>query len=408
MKRFFSNLQYFLLAGTIVLSSCDDGDDTTPDDSSDDKYVIMTATVKWDAGYFTSYSDFPTGTVEKITDQSLQIGTAFGYRSFGKWIFISSNSAGDAGVQKYSVNTDGSMKNEGFIPTGGYLQYVVVDETHGYYLDANRSTINLQTFNPTTMVRTGEVDLSSLVKAEVDGIAVEYQVIGQHTLAFKEGKLYAGITYGTITGAGFGDDLVDYIEFAVIDIATNTLDKTIKYEGMRSIGWGSSGNKMWTLGDDGALYFCSTGLRTGMATSAVIRIKAGETEFDQNWKLKATDYNGPSSISTILVKDGILYTELSSVEQKDDFSTLQDIVFEYYAIDLNTKAATKITGMPQHHYAWANEQAITEIDGEIYFWVRNLEQNIDGYYKLNSDGTSATQVFNVAHDGFMWGFVKLD
>jgi len=90
----------------------------------------------------------------------------------------------------------------------------------------------------------------------------------------------------------------------------------------------------------------------------------------------------------------------------DDFSNLQDIVYDYYAIDLNTKEETKISGMPQHHYAWANEQAITEIDGKLYFWVRNLADNIDGYYELN--GTSATQVFNVAHDGFMWGFVKLD
>jgi hypothetical protein len=284
----------------------------------------------------------------------------------------------------------------------------VVDETHGYYLDANRSTVKIQTFNPTTMVRTGEVDLTSLAKEEVDGIPVEYQVIGQHTLAAKEGKLYAGITYGTITGGGYGDDVVDYIEFAVIDMATNELEKTIKYEGLKSIGWGSSGNKMWTLGDDGALYFCSTGLRTGMATSSVIRIKAGETEFDQDWIVKAVDYNGPSSIATLLVRNGKLYTELSSVELKDDFSNLQDIIFDYYAIDINTREATKLTGMPQHHYAWANEQAITEVNGELFFWVRNLEQNIDGYYKLDGSGTNATQAFNVAHDGFMWGFVKLD
>jgi hypothetical protein len=407
MNKILSKIHYFLFAGAVLLSACSD-DDATPDESLDDKYVIMTATEKWDAGYFTSYDEFPTGSVEKITTQSLQIGTAFGYRSFGKWIFITSNAAGDAGLQKYTVNTDGSFKSEGFIPTGGSPQYLIVDETHGYYLDANRSTINIQTFNPETMVRTGEVDLSSLAKTVVDGKTVEYQVIGQHVLAAKEGKLYAGITYGTITGGGFGDDVVDYIEFAVIDMATNTLNKTIKYEGLKSIGWGSSGNKMWTLGDDGALYFCSTGLRTGMATSSVIRIKAGETEFDKNWIIKAVDYNGPSSISTILVKNGKLYTELSSVDMKDDFSNLQDIVYDYYVIDINTKAATKISGMPQHHYAWANDQAITEIDGKIYFWVRNLDQDIDGYYELGTDGTSATQVFNVAHDGFMWGFVKLD
>ena len=61
--------------------------------------------------------------------------------------------------------------------------------------------------------------------------------------------------------------------------------------------------------------------------------------------------------------------------------------------------------MPQHHYAYCNEQAITEIDGKIYFWVRNKEQKVDGYYVL--EGTTAKQVFNVNHDGFTWGFAKL-
>jgi len=404
MKSVFYKWTLFtLLIATLSLSACSDDDET----SSGGEYVIMTATEKWDAGYLTSYTDFPSGTTQKITNESLQIGVAFGYRSFGKWVFVSSNAAGEPGVQKYSVNSDGTFKSEGFLPTGPYLQYLVVDETHGYYLDTKRSTINIQTFNPSTMQRTGEVDLSSLAKTEVDGVAVEYQVIGQHTLANKEGKLYAGITYGTITGAGFGDDVVNYVEFAVIDMATNTLEKTIKYDGLRSIGWGSSGNKMWTLGDDGALYFCSTGLRVGMASSAIIRIKAGETEFDKDWIVKAVDYTGPSSIATAHVRNGKLYLELSSVPMKDDFSNLQDFVYDYYAIDLGTMAATKITGMPQHHYCWANEQAITEIDDDLYFWVRNIDQKIDGYYKLNSDGTSATQVFNVAHDGFMWGFVKL-
>lgn len=405
MKRIAGKLFHFILAASVFLVSCSD-DDPAPVNNGEEKYVIMTATEKWDAGYLTSYDGFPEGDVEKITNQSLQVNVAFGFRSFGKWIFMSSNAAGEPGIQKYSVNEDGSFKNEGFIPTGA-VQYLVVDETHGYYLDGNRSTINIQTFNPSTMERTGEVDLSSLAVTEIDGKEVEYQVIGQHTLAAKEGKLYAGITYGTLTGGGFGDDVVDYVHFAVIDMATNTLEKTIRYDGLKSIGWGSSGNKMWTLGDDGALYFYCPGLLVGMANSAIIRIKAGETEFDDEWIVKATDYNGPSSIATALVKNGKLYVELASEDVKDDFSNLESIIFDYYVIDLGTKQATKVTGMPQHHYVWANEQAITEIDGNVYFWVKNPAENIDGYYRLNADGKSATQVFNVDHEGFMWGFIKL-
>jgi hypothetical protein len=400
MKKLINKIGYLFLATVLCLSACSDDDDPSSE-SGDTKFVIMSATEKWDAGYITAYDDFPSGTVEKLNTNSLQVNNAFGFRSYKKWFFNRSNAGGDEGLQKYSINDDGSIKDEGFIASAS--QYLVVDETHGYYLDENRGTLKIQTFNPTAMHRTGEIDLTTLKK---DG--VEYQVVGKHTLAAKDGKLYAGITYGTIAAQGYEGNVFDYVEFAVIDMASNTLDKTIKYDGLRSIGWGSSGNKMWSIGDDGALYLYSTGLSVGFSTSSVIRINKGETDFDKSFIIKAVDYTGPSSIATGLVENGKLYIELSSVAMVDDFSNLQDIIMDYYSIDLTSKMATKITGMPQHHYAYANDQAITEIDGKVYFWVRNLDQKIDGYYELNSDGTSATQVFNVGHDGFMWGFVKLE
>jgi hypothetical protein len=139
----------------------------------------------------------------------------------------------------------------------------------------------------------------------------------------------------------------------------------------------------------------------------VIRIKKDETDFDKTWRLDAHEIQPGSSIATGLVKNGKIYIELPSEPLEAGFGNLQNFIYDYYAVDLSTKVATKITGMPKHHYAYANEQAITEIDGKIYFWVRNADENIDGYYSLNSNGTSATQAFNIDHDGFMWGFAKL-
>jgi hypothetical protein len=401
MFKLLSKISFVCFAAALVFSSCSDDDDAS-DSNADAKYVILSAAEKWETGYFTSFSSFPSGTVNDISAQSLQVNSSFGFRTYKKWIFSRTNAAGDAGLQKYSVNEDGSLKDEGFIV--GSSQFLVVDATTGFYLDETRSTMKIQTFNPTTMQRTGDIDLTSLRDE-----SFEYQVVGKHTLAAKGGKLYAGINYGTISGQGFGDDQVDYIEFAVIDIASRTLDKTIKYEdgGLNSIGWGSSGNKMWTIGDDGALYLYSTGLTNGFVKSSVIRIKKDETDFDKTWRLDAHEIQPGSSIATGLVKNGKIYIELPSEPLEAGFGNLQNFIYDYYAVDLSTKVATKITGMPKHHYAYANEQAITEIDGKIYFWVRNADENIDGYYSLNSNGTSATQAFNIDHDGFMWGFAKL-
>lgn len=388
------------LAFTAFLGcSSDDTTDPTPTPETKDKFVLMTSTERFGSGYFTALDSLPKGTIQATNSKSLQVKEAFGFRTFGKWFFNRSNATGDAGLQKYSLNTDGSLKNEGFI--AGSTQYLVVSETTGYYLDETRGLLKLQKFNPTTMLRTGEIDLSAVQKQ-----GVEYQVVGKHTIAAKEGKLFVGISYGTKAAAGYGDDVFNAIEFAVVDIATDKYEKTIKYDGLKGVGWGSSGNKMWSIGDDGALYLYSTGLgNSGFTNPSIIRVKKGETDFDKSWVFSTKDLQTGNSLATALIKGGKLYFEMASTPLKADYSNLTSTIFHYYVYDMTSKQVTKIEGMPLHDYAYANDQAIIEIDGKVYLWVKNSAEKIDGYYVV--DGTKATQVFNVAQDGAIQGFAKL-
>ncbi|MBT1711460.1 hypothetical protein KK062_24670 [Fulvivirgaceae bacterium PWU5] len=397
MTKSFLRLSAGFLAAVLLFTACSD------DDASDGggQYVLLTAIEKFDAGYITSFKDLPSGTVSSVSSQSKSVSASFGFRAYKNWLFTRTSSTGAAGLQRYSIATDGSIQEDGFIANAA--QFLIIDDTHGYYQDEIRGTMKLQLFNPTTMQRTGELDFADLRNQEI----AEYQAIGKHILAAKEGKLYASITYGTTQGQGYGDDQIDHIELAVINIADNNLDKVITYDGVNSIGWGSSANKMWTLGDDGSLYIYSPGLAGDFSKSAVIRIKQGATEVDKDWIVHVTDYDVNSSIAIGLVRNGKLYIELPSTSLQNDFSNFEALVFDYYAIDIATGEATKITGMPQHHYVWANEQAITEIDGRIYFWVHNHDEGVEGYYTLDDNGASATQAFNIDHDGFTWGFVKL-
>nr|WP_295928880.1 DUF4374 domain-containing protein [uncultured Dyadobacter sp.] len=398
-KSLIKSLLFCLALTAFAGCSSDDNDEPTPTPETKGKFVLMTSIERFGAGYFTALDGLPSGTIQNTNPKSLQIKEAFGFRSFGKWFFNRSSAAGDAGLQKYTLNSDGSLKDEGFI--AGASQYLVVNETTGYYLDETRSLLKLQKFNPTTMLRTGEVDLSAIQKQ-----GVEYQAVGKHTIAAKEGKLFVGISYGTKAAAGYGDDVFNSIEFAVVDIATDKYEKTIKYDGLKGVGWGSSGNKMWSIGDDGALYLYSTGLgNTGFSNSSIIRVKKGETDFDASWVFSTKTLQAGNSLATALIKGGKLYFEMASTPLKADYSNLTSTIFDYYVYDMTSKQVTKIEGLPMHDYAYANDQAITEIDGKIYLWVKNAAQKIDGYYLL--DGTKATQAFNVALDGAIQGFVKL-
>ena len=411
MNNRFLKFSFFCLSILALASCSSDSDDQTPVTPSEkDKFVLMTTTSRFDAGFFTSFDGLPSGSVKNTNTKSLQVANAFGFRTFGKWLFNRSNAAGDEGLQKYTLNADGSLKDEGFI--AGSSQYLVVSETLGYYLDVTRGTLKLQKFNPTTMLRTGEIDLSVVSKT-----GVEYQVVGMHTIAAKEGKLFVGITYGTTAASGYGDDVFNSIEFAVVDLATEKYEKTIKYDGLKGIGWGSSGNKMWSIGDDGALYLYSTGLgNTQFANPSIIRIKKGETDFDKTWIFSTKNLRVGNSIVTALIKGGKLYFECASVPLKTDYSNLTASIFEYYTYDMASAQITKLEGLPLHDYAYANDQAITEIDGKVYLWVRNgtvtttgsttvTTVNEDGYYVV--DGNKATSVFKVDHDGSVQGFAKI-
>ncbi|MES1249100.1 MAG: hypothetical protein ABUL46_00375, partial [Chitinophaga rupis] len=271
---------FYFIAAVFALASCSK-DKSSTSSNSDDSYNYILLTNEADLGtpgYMAAYNKLPGGDLSNVFSKTLQMTEVFGFTQYKKWIFNRTSIAGQAGIQKFTVSADGKINDAGFIADG--QMFHVVSDTEGYYLDEKRGTMLLQRFNPTTMQRTGQIDLSSLSLS-----GVEYQVVGKHIIASKEGKLFVGVTYGTTAAQGYGDDVVNYVKIAVIDIATNTYEKSIQYDGLKGLGWGSSANKFWTLGDDGALYFYSTGFNSGMTNSAVIRIRKGETDFDKNWIL---------------------------------------------------------------------------------------------------------------------------
>lgn len=400
----FLKLATAILFTTTIISSCSKDDDTpTTGDDKKASYILLTneTTDVGTPGYMTAYTTLPSGNISNVSTNTLQVKEAFGFTQYGNWIFTRTTTAGVAGIQKMEVGTDGKITGTGFITDG--QMFHIVNNTVGYYQDPVRGTMLLQIFNPTTMQRTGQIDLSAL---KMDGVT--YQAVGQHIIASKEGKLYVGVTYGTIDAGGYGDDVVDYVKMAVIDIATNTLEKTITYDGLKGLGWGSSANKFWTLGDDGALYFYYTGFNEGMTNSSIIRIKKGESDFDKTWILKADDLQAHSSIAISLVKNGKIYIQLPTEPLTADYANLFNPIWYYYAVDINTLQATKITGMPTTRYVHSNEQGIVQIDNKIYLWMANGTTKEYGYYLLNESNNTATPAFNVTDGGLISGFFKLD
>jgi hypothetical protein len=403
-----------IAAAMLSASSCSDNDEPNEEQQAKTTYALLTGDMTQApyVGYLTAYAEMPSGNVDNIKTSSIAAYTN-GMRHYGKWIFKRMNLGGMTGadgIQRYSVDeTTGSLKEDGQITSGGGCNFYVYDAATGFYIDQDRGLLKIQTFNPATMQRTGEIDLSDKLGATT----FEYRDIGTSLMAGKEGKLFVDIACGTNAGKGTpfnGDPALGYIDLAVIDIASGNYEKTIRYEGISYLGYPANENQMWATGDDGALYFCAHGISLaimGASGSAIIRIKKGTTDFDRNWIIRADDYTPGTCIATVCVKDGKLYTQIGS-EAMSILTMNTATVFDYFAFEIEnlSKAPVKIGGIPQSTFVFQSWQGIVVIDGKVYFRVENPAESKNGYYVLSGNNT-AVEAFNVTNGGVVWGFAQL-
>jgi hypothetical protein len=398
-----------------VLNACSDKDEPNKEPVAKATYALLTGDMTQAPymGYLSTHAAIPSGNVDNIKSGSLSIRTN-GMRYSGKWIFKREIYAGQSssdGIRRYSIDeASGNLQESGFINSGGDCNFFVYDDAAGFYVDLNRGLLTIQKFNPSTMERTGEIDLTGKIASE----GFEYYAVGRSLITGKDGKLFVDITRGTATGKGafMYDPPTGYVELAVIDIASGAYEKTIRYDGIKYLGYPANENQMWSTGDDGALYLCSHGI-TGplpsitVSGSAIVRIKKGETDFDRNWIIRADDYQQSSCFAVVCVKDGRLYTQISTQEWSV-MGTATDVIYDYYAFETAnpSKAPVKIQGMPQSTFVFQSGQGIIAMDGKVYFRVVNPAAGKNGYYALG-DNHTASEAFNVTNGGVVWGFVKL-
>jgi len=411
-------LKWGIFAGVafILSLSCSKDKDSLPDDKekATGKYVVLTAeSGSGAAGYYATYDQLPDGNVDNIGGYSLQARAFGGFRHYGNWIFNRATLAGETGVVRYDVGTSGKLEQTGFIKCGTSAQSLVVNETTGFYFDADRGKTKIQKFNPTTMQRTGEIDVTPLVET---GSNISSNVsVGYQTIAEKEGKLYVSITYSRASGNGHNDNTSNFT-LAVIDIATEQLEKTIVHDFVKNQGHSVSEYPAWTQGKDGTLYFVTTGWDYDEQNvmvpqpSGIFRIKAGETDFDRDWFLSGPDFGLTDGHLLWSVKElnDKLYVDVSQeVVDLPSFSNLSNPMYAVYAVDPNDLSSiTKVTSLPNTIFGHSTGN-LEVVDNNLFIRVVNTESQINGYYKLNADGISASPAFNVTRGGQVKGFVRL-
>ncbi len=416
MKSLLLKTGLFAITATMFFTGCskdDNGGDNTPEPEKD-KYVLITMSENTltKPGFATVFDELPGGDISNNGTNSTQGLGLGGWRPYNNWLLkMFSTEANALGIERLKVSADGKISPDAFIAadnnTNGSGNFVIDTETSGYYWDGN-APLKIQTFNPSNMERTGEIDLASAVNERgEDEAEILYRSIGQKFLAVKGGKLYANITYAKTNGTqkGFWDDFYSDVYIAVIDIATKTYEKTIKIEDTGSIAYVND-NNMYDFDTNGDLYIVTQGRSATGGKSKMVRIKAAETDIDASWELNMDEIMPGGKFVSVFAKDGKIITVIPNTTLTGGPSgniNFED-VWDFYTIDVQTKERTKITGIPSVTNPGAAFCAI-EIDNKILLRVNTKDGNLNGYFELN--GIQATPLFNVTSGGSVSGLHKV-
>ena len=306
-----------------------------------------------------------------FSDGSSVYSAGFGApATLGKYVF---NSLGEA-----------ELEQEIIVPgSNSFSSVEIVSQTEGY-ATVGGGLSRAVVFNPTEMRITGEIDLSSA------GSGLFYSDI-----IVRDNHLF-------ITLNDFGS--AAEIKVAVIDLQTNTLEKIIT-DTRTSTPFGTLTTSIMTQTSNGDIYIQGSGLFTDKP-SGVVRIKAGETEFDQDYFFDLAAATGGSCFGLYQFADGVAFTAVS--ENDDNWFGFDgdNPSFRYRKIDLTAKADQgDLEASLPNTFAASRTMFFTQISSdEVLFPIAGSDADAIYSYSISS-GTVSLKMTSTS--GFVSGLVPV-
>jgi hypothetical protein len=270
-----------VLSLAIALQACSKKDPAPDLSAGLDKLIIGTniTTANPVTGYVGTLKDLSVGS---FTNSKSRQTTEYPYLTVYKNdVFVLPQRYGDV-VRKYTRQEDGTLSEAGSFTTPAAswpIGAVIENDTKGYVSLSKAGKILI--FNPATMAITGTIDLTSYALGG-DGSP------DPNIMALRNGKLYVACsqTSNYFTSA--------YpVQVLIIDVANgNTI---ISATDSRSF-WAGSINEQHSIffDESGDMYvYCvaSYGFGGPEQKSGFLRIKSGQTSFDQSYFFNTADYN---------------------------------------------------------------------------------------------------------------------
>ena len=244
------------------------------------------------------------------------------------------------------------------------VEIIFANETKAYAVTTG-SRGQLIVINPSTMTIEKEISLSTYAEGDNDPDGGNGIV--------RDGKLFLPLNQAK----SMQEILATPAQIAIIDVATDRVEKVIKDNRATSIGM--VGHTCPVTDEEGNLYFY-TGPRSAMMAQfmpgkgykdGLLRIKKGETEFDKDFyiSLQTTAGGEVGSYGLYMTYGGngkiyLMLHKPSLVTESDDPNMTKNKSFVPYEVDIKNKTG-RILPMPATT-AWTSN-AVIRVGNFIYF-----------------------------------------
>lgn len=370
-----------------ILSGCNNDDNSIPSEETAVKInhglAIVSGAGEVKTTFLQGLTDLNNSSIDNTS--GTEVGQFSSIYSDGKAMFTAGFGA-PATMKKFVFNKTGKaiLDQEIIIPgSNSFSSLEILNETIGYATVGGGISKVIQ-FNPTTMRITGEINL----KDAGDGLFYSDMIIRD---------TYLFITLNDFGGSGSA-------KVAVVDLNTNSLSKIITDDRTATL-FNTLTSEIMTADAQGDIYIQASGLFSDKP-SGVLRIKAGETEFDKNYFFDLKAATGKTCFGLYHFSNGIACTIIS--ENDDNFFGTDGAnpAFRYRKINLsNTTDLGDLEASLPNTFAASRTSFMKQVsEEEVLFAIAGTEEDALYSFEISSGTVSRKMKSN---SGYITGLISL-
>lgn len=322
----------------------------------------------------------------------VEVGTRAGVVYYDNSLFIADLDVGS--ISRYSLtenNKLGKVTAKLSLP-GTWVNHIYFVNEEKAYLGGMLDSLII--INPKTMKKTGAIDLSKY--KDKDAL-----VVSPGTGVIVDGRLYVGLLQN-VSDYATGNEA----QVAIIDVKKDKLLAVAKDDRIAAVGsLDDSQNQAFVVLDD--YIYCYSNASWGYAPGQVdgfLRIKVGETKFDEKYVWKVSEEVGVKNLTekgnfkylspaTYPSEDGYVYAFLNVMvdlqQTWTDMDSYHNNTCKPVQVDLAKK---KIKALPiGYSSSWASYGKYVEDDGNVIFAV-STEEDGNAYFRYDPKTDKAKKI----------------